>query len=306
MVPSPPPSPIQYFSLLTTHPQITPTTDLHFHPCYDNFECARLSVPISWYNTTNTTTNYAVSIALTRLPATVPRTDPSYGGPVLINPGGPGGSGVYYALTAGEQMRAMVDTPGERHFDIVGFDPRGVNHSEPLASCFPGDLERQNWEIEGRGAGLPRPGRAQEESLRVLWERGEALAGSCKWALEEEGIGRFAGTAEVVGDLVAMVEALGEGREREVGREVEVGRWGEEEKREVVERARWRRGEERLWYWGLSYGTLLGATFAAMHPERVGRMVLDGVVDGELYYAGKTQCGLMKSSLRWSLWDWMR
>jgi pimeloyl-ACP methyl ester carboxylesterase len=39
----------------------------------------------------------------------------------------------------------------------------------------------------------------------------------------------------------------------------------------------------KLVYWGFSYGTYLGATFARMFPDRVGRVVLDGVVDAELY-----------------------
>jgi hypothetical protein len=39
-------------------------------------------------------------------------------------------------------------------------------------------------------------------------------------------------------------------------------------------------------YWGRSYGTLLGSTFATLFPDRVGRMILDGVVDAEKYYTG--------------------
>lgn len=38
-------------------------------------------------------------------------------------------------------------------------------------------------------------------------------------------------------------------------------------------------GEEKLNYLGFSYGTFLGTTYAALYPEKVGRMVLDGAID---------------------------
>src|SRR5699024_7928027 len=38
-------------------------------------------------------------------------------------------------------------------------------------------------------------------------------------------------------------------------------------------------GDEKLNYLGYSYGTFLGATFAGLYPDHVGRLVLDGALD---------------------------
>ncbi|MFB7833428.1 alpha/beta hydrolase [Streptomyces sp. NPDC056056] len=41
-------------------------------------------------------------------------------------------------------------------------------------------------------------------------------------------------------------------------------------------------GDEKLTYVGASYGTFLGATYAELFPDRVGRLVLDGAMDPSL------------------------
>lgn len=43
--------------------------------------------------------------------------------------------------------------------------------------------------------------------------------------------------------------------------------------------------DAKLWSYGVSYGTVTGATFASMFPDRVERMILDGVVNAEEYYS---------------------
>lgn len=67
-----------------TWDQIDPSPTLKYHNCGDEFQCARLKVPMD-YNRTKGGRTFA--LAVVRLPAKVPVTDPRYGGAVLINPG---------------------------------------------------------------------------------------------------------------------------------------------------------------------------------------------------------------------------
>jgi pimeloyl-ACP methyl ester carboxylesterase len=89
------------------------------------FQCGSLQVPLD-YDQPNGTT---ISLSVVKLPATDPRHRI---GSLLLNPGGPGGSGVDYAVFAGPSLY----TPEVRaRFDLVGFDPRGIGRSTALR-CF--------------------------------------------------------------------------------------------------------------------------------------------------------------------------
>jgi pimeloyl-ACP methyl ester carboxylesterase len=84
-------------------------------------ECARLQVPVDYAKPTGAT----ISIALLRIHYA---DQPQRIGSLLVNPGGPGGSGVNLAVS----LAGSVSTDVLRHFDIVGFDPRGVGLSTPV------------------------------------------------------------------------------------------------------------------------------------------------------------------------------
>jgi pimeloyl-ACP methyl ester carboxylesterase len=63
----------------------------------------------------------SAAIAMVRLHSGVPHDSPDYRGPILVNPGGPGGSGVDLVARRG----ALLSTVVGPEYDVVGFDPRG-------------------------------------------------------------------------------------------------------------------------------------------------------------------------------------
>ena len=133
---------------------------LDWQPCDNGFECARLLVPFDY----GRPDGRRFSLPVVKLPA----SDPSRRiGAMVINPGGPGGSGVQYALGARSELPAAVLA----RFDIVGFDPRGVGASEPALSCLTGPQLDQYLATDD-DAGERRPagdrGRAEQTVRRAL------------------------------------------------------------------------------------------------------------------------------------------
>ena len=94
---------------------------LDWSTCYETFECTDLRVPIDYADLTVGT----FKIAVLRYKAQKPALRI---GSLIVNPGGPGGSGVDYAYNA----EYVFDPDVLDRYDIVGFDPRGVNRSAPI------------------------------------------------------------------------------------------------------------------------------------------------------------------------------
>jgi len=87
-------------------------------------QCGRLVVPLDYAKPQGPT----VSLAVSRLRHTTPDAD--YQGVMLVNPGGPGGSGLGLSRLQG----SIPDGAGQS-YDWIGFDPRGVGASRPSLTC---------------------------------------------------------------------------------------------------------------------------------------------------------------------------
>src|SRR3954471_21994149 len=108
------------------------TQQLSWSPCADNakHQCTTMQVPVDYAKPTGE----RFTLALRKVPA----SDPAKRlGSLVINPGGPGGSGVEYA-----QYASFVFSPAVlKAYDIVGFDPRGIGASSPVRCLSDSDMD---------------------------------------------------------------------------------------------------------------------------------------------------------------------
>jgi pimeloyl-ACP methyl ester carboxylesterase len=96
---------------------------------YPTLQCGSLKVPLDH----DDPGGRQITLALSRVPHTA-RTSQ---GPLLVNPGGPGGSGLTLAGFVASSLPKKVAA----QYDVIGFDPRGVGKSEPALDCVPGHFD---------------------------------------------------------------------------------------------------------------------------------------------------------------------
>ncbi|KAL0059378.1 hypothetical protein AAF712_013889 [Marasmius tenuissimus] len=115
---------------------------------------------------------------------------------MLFNPGGPGGSGVDQILTEGAQFQAIFP-----QFDIVGFDPRGVQRSTPQISFYESSAERY------AGPVLATELNHSSWPVELFWAQTKVMG---VLAYERNGdVLRYMNTENVARDMLAITEAHG-------------------------------------------------------------------------------------------------
>ncbi|MFD9733733.1 alpha/beta fold hydrolase [Umezawaea sp. NPDC059074] len=195
-------------------------------PCEEvpDVECGKLSLPIDW----SKPRGEKFDLAVARRKATDPAKRV---GVMLINPGGPGGSGVNFAFSANTYFSPEV----RARFDIIGFDPRGVARSQPV-KCSRELLTAQ--------PSLFPKNQAEFDTLKAY---NESLVKDCR--AKSGPIFDHADTIAVTDDMDAIRRSL---------------------------------GEQKINYYGISYGTIMGQQYAERYGSRIRAMVIDSNMDHSL------------------------
>jgi pimeloyl-ACP methyl ester carboxylesterase len=170
----------------------------------------------------------------------------------LANPGGPGDSGVDLIRSLASQQIPFLGL----NYDFVSWDPRGSGYAIPAADCglsanltIPlGPAMKRRALDKLYGPSLPEA--YFDNVYKITQELGQECSSSIGGPTDA---GPHMSTATIARDMISILDAH--------ALECEGG------------------DASLLNFWGMSYGTFLGQTFASLFPDRIGRVVLDGVLD---------------------------
>jgi len=238
--------------------------DVRWHKCENvddpKVECGSIVVPLDYFNASAGTATIAIAKY---------KADPELRrGSVFVNPGGPGGPGTLSATRAG---KILADTRIGPHYDIVGFDPRGIGATTPKVQCFEslaamdqfyrntvfelGYTQPPNTVISSSESDPNMQFARQRAFDDIVSQQRQALAlfetqaKLCAKNMPNGGSDlNYMGTASVVRDIAFMTDVL-DGHDAKIN------------------------------YWGISYGSVLGATLFNMLPDRIGKGMIEAVAN---------------------------
>ncbi len=196
------------------------TQPIDWNACGD-FDCAKVLVPMDWSNPEGKT----ITISVIRHNAT------DAVGNLLLNPGGPGASGVEFVR---DQRESIGTTSLQSAYNFIGFDPRGTGDSSPVKCLEAKGLDKFLYSVSPYETGSAKD---------LAWSKVQikTFVDGCK---------------KNTGEVLEFLDTQSAARDMDVIRA-------------YLE-------DDKLDFLGFSYGTMLGATYATLFPERVGRFVLDG------------------------------
>jgi pimeloyl-ACP methyl ester carboxylesterase len=216
--------------------------DAQARPFWRGARCALLTAPLDYAKPNWKSIKIAIDEVVPARGKTRRETrGDRYPGILMTNPGGPGGAGLWMA-----PFLANGTKPLHEHYDILGMNPRGVGPSTDASG---------NSDVEVMGLGATTltcvtrhvtyqpptlPGWASP-ALRALADQAKGQEAACQ--KNADGIRRYITTMNTARDMDLLRLVL---------------------------------REQKISYYGVSYGTFLGAMYGAMFPHNLDRMVLDG------------------------------
>lgn len=201
------------------------TQQVSWSDCEKSMQCAKVKVPMDYANPQT----QSIELSVVKLAANGTKT-----GSIVVNPGGPGGSG--YDMVA--QSNSLFSKKLRGSYDMVGFDPRGVKRSAPV-TCL-SDAEQD---------------KARQTDYDLDTDAGLA-------AYEAQSKADAAQCQQKTGPVLGFVDTISSAKDLDVLRAI--------------------LNSPKLDYLGYSYGTKLGANYAQLFPDKVGKFVLDGALDPSL------------------------
>jgi len=224
-----------------------PTTPVAWTACpadvadpLKQLQCAQIPVPLDYDDPNGPT----IDIMISRLASANPA---ERRGVMLLNPGGPGDTGLVLSLSLVKEGLPATVTDG---YDLIGMDTRGIGHSAPVSCGFT---------LEGNYHSNIPPFATDSAAVTKTAAIAKEVAAQCA-ANDVDGRMRHMSTANMARDLDQIRIAL---------------------------------GEKKISYFGVSYGTALGAAYASMFPKNSDRFVLDSNIgDTHLDREGLRRYGL--------------